>query len=157
MEAESPLQTLPQREYDRKVSFSGSQQKQLMTNYFEIKFGKKYDVVYQFMFDTEPQIPQDSKELLFKVVKSIRNELNKKVGLITASGLMIWGYKKLDIPLSIKTTFMLDSKEYRFDVIIKPTKSLDVVQLRKTKDGMAIVNQLYNNIIKDVLREKKLD
>jgi hypothetical protein len=105
MEADNPLQLLPQREYDRKVNFPTSQHKPLVSNYFEIKFNSKYDVVYQFMFDTEPQLPQDSKDLLYRVVKSVRKELRDKVGLITASGLMLWGSKKLTIPLAIKTAF----------------------------------------------------
>lgn len=109
------------------------------------------------MFDTEPQIPQDSKDVLNQVLRSIRKELKEKLGLITASGLMIWGCKKLAIPLSIKTAFSYKEREFKFDVIIKPTKALDTLALSQTKDGLSIVYQLYNNIVKDVLRKAKLD
>jgi proline dehydrogenase len=95
--------------------------------------------------------------LLHHVIKSIKKELKEKVGLVTASGLMIWGIKNLTIPLSIKTAFKLQDKEYQYDVIIKPTKSLQVEALLKSKDGMDMVFQMYNNKIKDVLRDRKME
>lgn len=39
---------------------------------------------------------------------------------------MIWGLKQLSIPLSIKSEFSFESTPYKFDVIIKPTKSLSI-------------------------------
>jgi hypothetical protein len=76
------------------------------------------------MFDTEPQIPQDSNDMLYNLTKSIRKELREKLGFVTSSGQMIWGEKNLNIPLNIKTSFKYQEKEYKFDVIIKPTKCL---------------------------------
>lgn len=83
--------------------------------------------------------------------------MKEKVGFVTASGLMIWGIKGLNIPLCIKTQFKFQEKDYKFDVIIKPTKTLEVPNLLKTKDGAKMVFQIYNNKIKGVLREKKMD
>lgn len=70
---------------------------------------------------------------------------------------MIWGVKNLNIPLSIKASFMYREKEHIYDVVIKPTKSLDVNGLLKTADGAKMVFQIYNNKIKGVLRDKKMD
>jgi hypothetical protein len=59
--------------------------------------------------------------------------LKEQIGFVTASGLMIWGVKGLKIPLCIKTQFKFQEKDYKFDVIIKPTKTLEVPNLLKTK------------------------
>ncbi len=114
-------------------------------------------MVYQFTFDAEPVIPQDSKQLLIALTKSIRKELKEKIGYVTASGLMIWGVKNLNIPLCIKTQFQYQDKDYKFDVIIKPTKTLDVPTLLKTAEGTRMVFQIFNNKIKAVLRDRKMD
>lgn len=47
------------------MKFSGSQKKMVMTNFFEIKFSSKDSTIYQFAFDTTPEIPQDAKEILY--------------------------------------------------------------------------------------------
>lgn len=52
---------------------------------------------------------------------------------------------------------MIDSKPYKFDVIIKPTKTLSLEDLRKTPNGEMMIKQIFNNLIKQVLREKGLD
>lgn len=76
---------------------------------------------------------------------------------MTASGVIIWGVKNLSIALNLKADFKFQEKEYKFDVIIKPTKSLDVFNLLKTSEGAKMVFQIFNNKIKSVLRERKMD
>lgn len=139
------------------MDFPNSMRKTLVTNFFEIKLANKDSTVYQFAFDTEPQIPADSKELLFQVIRSIRGQLKEKLGYVTASGLAIWGVKNLTIPLSTKAEFKYQDKEYKFEVVVKPTKSLDVYNLLKTNDGAKMVFQIFNNKIKSVLRDRKMD
>jgi hypothetical protein len=59
--------------------------------------------------------------------------------------------------LNLKAEFKYQEKEYKFGVIIKPTKTLDVYNLLKTNDGAKMVFQIFNNKIKSVLRDKKMD
>lgn len=52
---------------------------------------------------------------------------------------------------------MFDSTSYKFDVIIKPTKTLSLDDLRKNPNGEMMINQIFNNRVKQVLREKDMD
>lgn len=49
--------------------------------------------IYQYSFDCEPAIPGDSKDLLHRVIRSIRTEVKEKIDIITFSGHMLWGQK----------------------------------------------------------------
>jgi hypothetical protein len=134
------------------VDLPKASRKLLLTNFFEIKFGNKDRTVYQFVYDTEPHIPADSKDLLFHLIKSLKGQLKEKLGFVTASGLMIWGVKNLSTPLSLNADFKYQEKDFKFEVIIKPTKSLEVFDLLKTNEGAKMVFQIFNNKIKAVLR-----
>lgn len=70
---------------------------------------------------------------------------------------MIWGVKNLSMALNLKAEFKYQEKDYKFGVIIKPTKTLDVYNLLKTNEGAKMVFQIFNNKIKSVLRDKKMD
>lgn len=83
--------------------------------------------------------------------------MKEKIGFVTSSGLMIWGIKKLNIPLNIKTQFQIDNQDFKYDVLIKPTKALEIDTLVKSSDGFKMVLQMYNNKLKAVLRDNKLD
>ena len=62
MEADqSTLQLLPRRGYGTPVHLPASQRKKVLTNFYEINLGGKESVIYQFVIDTEPSIPSDSK------------------------------------------------------------------------------------------------
>lgn len=76
---------------------------------------------------------------------------------MTASGKMLWGVKNLNVALNLKAEFTYQEKSFKFEVIIKPTKSLEVNSLMKTHDGAKMVFQLFNNKIKSVLRDNKMD
>jgi hypothetical protein len=95
--------------------------------------------------------------MLFQLNKSLRGQLKETLGFVTASGKMLWGVKNLNVPLTLKAEFTYQEKSFKFEVIIKPTKSLDVYSLLKTHDGAKMVFQLFNNKIKSVLRDNKMD
>ena len=95
--------------------------------------------------------------MLFQLNKSLRGQLKEKLGFVTASGKMLWGVKNLNMPLNLKTEFTYQEKVFKFEVIIKPTKSLEVYNLLNTQDGAKMVFQLFNNKIKSVLRDNKMD
>ena len=52
--------------------------------------------------------------------------MKEKIEMTTYSGNMLWGLKELSIPLNVKSEFVYEETPYKFDVIIKPTKSLEV-------------------------------
>ena len=52
---------------------------------------------------------------------------------------------------------MIESTPYKFDVIVKPTKNLSIEDCLQTENGKKMVNQIFNNKIKQVLREKNMD
>jgi len=52
---------------------------------------------------------------------------------------------------------MFKETQYKFDVIVKPTKTLPIADLLKTDDGRKMVFQVMNNRIKGVLREQRMD
>lgn len=79
MEQSSTLLSLPRRAYNLKVNFHPRAEKTCVSNYFPIDLGQKYTHLYQFTFDTEPAIPQDSKELLYQCIKSIKKQLKEKI------------------------------------------------------------------------------
>jgi hypothetical protein len=66
------LISLPKRALGQPVKLPQAQRREFLTNHYTIKLPQTRSTIYQFMFDSTPEIPQDSKELLFQVVKSIR-------------------------------------------------------------------------------------
>jgi hypothetical protein len=58
-----------------------------------VDLGGKMNYIYQYSFDCEPAIPGDSKDLLHRVIRSIRTEVKEKIDIITFSGHMLWGQK----------------------------------------------------------------
>lgn len=70
---------------------------------------------------------------------------------------MIWGTKKLNTALIIKTQFTFKEISYKYEVIVKQTKTLDIANLLLTSDGSKMVFQIFNNKIKNAIRDKKLD
>ena len=63
-EAPQGLIELPKRQYNTTYKFTKAAMKQCVTNYYAIELGPK-NFIYQMIFDTEPSIPSDSKDLLF--------------------------------------------------------------------------------------------
>jgi hypothetical protein len=65
MEASQPgLLDLPKRQYGIDYKFPKNSVKQCISNYYSVDLGPK-TTIYQMSFDTEPEIPNDSKDLLF--------------------------------------------------------------------------------------------
>lgn len=77
--------------------------KQCVSNYYPIQLGGKYSQIFQMSFDTEPAIPNDSRDLLYEVIRAIRKQVREKVELVSFAGKMLWGLKELPIPLNIKS------------------------------------------------------
>lgn len=70
---------------------------------------------------------------------------------------MLWGKKNLTIPLNLKSEFKLNDTIHKFNILIKPTITMDLTNLLKTPEGTRTVLQVYNNKIKEKLRNKKMD
>lgn len=85
-------------------------------------------------------------------MRSVKGPLKEQIDVTTFSGNIIWGLKDLKMPLNLKTEFVIDETPFKFDLIIKPTKKLNVEDLIKTENGRKMVYQVYNNKIKQVLR-----
>jgi hypothetical protein len=66
----------------------------LATNHFDITLGDK-GYLYQYVLDTDPQINDDSIQVLKELVFNIRLELKKTIGLMTAKGKILWGTKSI--------------------------------------------------------------
>ena len=52
---------------------------------------------------------------------------------------------------------MFEQSVHKFDVIIKPTKSISIDDLLKTPEGQVIVFQVFNNELKQILRERQME
>lgn len=70
---------------------------------------------------------------------------------------MVWGEENLKIPLTLKTEFKHEELTHKFEVLIKPTKSLNITDLLKTPEGEKMVFQVFNNKLKERLRNKNMD
>lgn len=69
----------------------------------------------------------------------------------------MWGTMSLTTALLIKTQFIYKEAVYKYEVIIKQTKALDIQNLLQSKDGAKMVFQIFNNKIKNAIRDKKMD
>ena len=156
-ETNSELLSLPRRAYNQPVKFSQRDQKYCITNYYAIDLGAKHKHIYQFTFECEPALPQDSKDLLRAVVRSFRKQVSDKIEGLIDSGNMLWGLKPLTIPLNVKCEFMFEETSYKFDVLIKQTKTLDMADLMQSPNGQTMAYQIFNSRIKQVLRERGMD
>ena len=74
-----------------------------MTNFYEVQIKETKSIIYQYSMEVD--LPSDSSELLHRVVKSLRKELEEKIGLVTFKGNMLWGLKKNNLPLVLNSCF----------------------------------------------------
>jgi hypothetical protein len=86
------LDQLPKRQYNLDYKFPKGATKQCISNYYAVELGPK-TTIFQMTFDTEPAIPNDSRDLLFECIRSIRRQIKDAVDLIAISGRMLWGLK----------------------------------------------------------------
>jgi hypothetical protein len=59
--------------------------------------------------------------------------------------------------LSLSSEFKFEETLHKFEVFIKPTKTLNIPDLMATPEGLKLVLQVFNNKLKEKLREKKMD
>ena len=57
----------------------------------------------------------------------------------------------------IKAQFTYKEVVHKYEVMVKQTKALDIDTLLQSKDGAKMVYQIFNNKIKNAIREKKMD
>lgn len=62
------------------------------TNYFQVNIDSTKNKIYQYSFELDKSIPDDS-ELYYHGAKSIRTILRKEIGLLVFKGKMLWGTK----------------------------------------------------------------
>ena len=52
--------------------------------------------------------------------------------------------------------FVFENTTHKFEVIIKVVKALNISDLMSTPEGQMIAFQIYNNEIKQILRERQM-
>lgn len=87
---------------------------------------------------------------------NVKKELRAKIGYLTAHGNMIWGAKGLNIALSIISEFRFNDQPYKFLTQIQPVKELRIQDLETKEEGLPKIFQIYNNKIKEKLRQMKM-
>jgi hypothetical protein len=98
---ESTLNLLPTRKYLAEQSFKNYTKSNFITNFYDIRLAEKYSVFYQYTFETTPEIPLDSKELLYQIIRHAKKQLVDKIDLITISGKMAWGLVKQNMAFEV--------------------------------------------------------
>ena len=63
---------LPVRKAGIPVNLPNNCRKKIISNYYPIELGGNKAYIYQYTFDTEPAVPQDSKDLLHHIIKHVR-------------------------------------------------------------------------------------
>lgn len=140
---DSGLQLLPKRPYPLKGNAFPKRAK-FLTNHYRVSI-KKTTELYQYSIDTEPSLPNDSIQILRDLVKSLRNELVKKIGLIAHKGNVLWGLKPNEKPQVLKGK----KGDCLYEVIIKPTRMFKDFDIEKLQ-GKALkeVLQVYNVVLR---------
>jgi hypothetical protein len=126
MEADEPSQLalLPRRNSQFKSKFKNAQEVVFFTNLYEIDTNQQNSTMYQFVLETTPEIPQDSAGLYRSIYRKIHKELREKLQDVIESGQMVWGFKNLNKPAVFQAAFNENDHEYKFDILLKPTKSV---------------------------------
>lgn len=71
-----------------------------LTNFFEIAIDQKVSL-YQFSLHSEPEILDDSREILYDVVVGVKKHLKKSIDLVAFKGKTLWGSKNLNVALPL--------------------------------------------------------
>jgi hypothetical protein len=122
MEADEAIEVLPRRNSQYKSKFKSAQPCNFFTNLYEIELKQKENVVYQFVVETTPEIPQDSTGLYKAIYRSINKQLKEKIKDVISSGTMIWGFQNLTKAAIFQSEFNLDGENHKYDVMVKPVK-----------------------------------
>ena len=75
-----------------------------LTNLYPLNVGIRMNTYYQYVLETETDIPADSKDMIACIIRSAKRRLIEEIGYFAYSNLIIWGTKRLDNP-TLKSYF----------------------------------------------------
>ena len=94
MEGTEPdLLTLPRRPYNQSVNLPECIPKTCLTNFYEIDLNGARNQIYEYSFEVKPEIPTNSKDILQKVIRSIKQQTKDNLDVNAWSGNVLWGSK----------------------------------------------------------------
>jgi hypothetical protein len=82
----------PKRHEKKDGSFEKWGRCQFFTNLYEVEIDPRRNKFYQYSATIE-EVPKDSADVYFRAIKSIKPQLQEKLGYMTSKGQMIWGWK----------------------------------------------------------------
>lgn len=112
----------------KKTAFSSAESKSFLTNYFMIDLIPQRCNLYQYAFFCQPEVPEDSVEQLRKIIQNIYPFLKQKIGLLSTRGNILYGSKNIPV-LEHKSVFREDNEENSYEIIIKQTKIIPLIDL----------------------------
>lgn len=143
---------LPKRNLTKPTKFEHADKYLFYTNYYQVIMEKKRSHIYQYYLESD--IPADSTEVLYKVIRSLGKELREKIGLLSFRGNMLWGSKSNNLALTMIAKIQVDQKDQTYEVMIKQSKELDVDEIMKNPEDASKMIQVLN--IDTKLKMKKL-
>ena len=103
---------MPRREAKSDGSFKKWVTASFVSNYHEVQLDPKKNRVYQYSLELEPEVPDDSSEVFYKVIRAIRGKLKEKIGFLTHKGKMLWGSLPSSVAITIPAKFEFNGKEH---------------------------------------------
>lgn len=70
---------------------------------------------------------------------------------------MLWGEQELKVALIEAYSFKFEGQTHKFEAIIKPVKSISLMDMMALPQGRNMVFQVMNTKIKQVLREREME
>lgn len=121
----------------------------LNCNIFDIKL-KNLTQIYQISFKIEPEIEQDSRELLADILKKNQREMRKYLGFYADSGYCIFSFKK---PSNKKSLIFENHKDYILILEAHKMKTLKINDaLKKGGNLEEEIIRVLNIIMKNKMR-----
>jgi hypothetical protein len=75
-----------------------------LTNYYEYRQNhSEKDNIYLYSVETRPNIPADSHDLWYRLIRSVTKKLGRLIDVITHRANTIWGKLRRDQPLTMTT------------------------------------------------------
>ena len=97
---------------------------EFFTNYYNVQIDLKKLKLYQYVLESD--VPADSTEILYKMIRSISGQLKDRIGFVSFRGNMLWGNKSSNIPVNLVCKYTVgengDRQEVSQEVMIKQTK-----------------------------------
>jgi hypothetical protein len=149
---EDKLEFLPRRNSKQWTDIKSANEATFYSNLYNFSYSNKNLNFYQYVMTTEPELPLDATNMFRRIIKSLRKKLKEELEIISDSGVIIWGLKKIKIPLSLQTDFTEGESKHKFNVLIKHTKDLPVLDLMNDPKESQKVIQVINTQLKNILR-----